>query len=121
MGMSLLDIKNVNDFAEHFFSGNFIFGDFYKFNDDWKKKFAQKYPKSGILYVNFEHLIHNTEDEVENIAKFLGIPLGDNAMFKIIEIAEGSKRRSHEKPREKVDYKGDFNLDLVSGTSREKW
>ena len=51
------NVKNhldIDDFAELFLTGNFFYGDYFEYNDDWKRNFKALHPEAEILYLNYD-------------------------------------------------------------------
>ena len=54
-------------------TGNFYYGNYYKYNDEWKTQFSELHPESKILYLNFENMKSSNESNVTRIAEFIRI------------------------------------------------
>lgn len=92
--VDLFNVTNVNQFAELFLTGNFYYGDYYKYNDEWKTQFSELHPESEILYLNFENMKSSTESNVTRIAKFIGIK-----DYNAAEVAEKSSFKKASKQK----------------------
>jgi len=102
--VDLFNVKDINQFADLFLSGNFFYGDYFEYNEEWKKDFKKTHPEADILYVSFEWLKSNLVNAVQVIADFLNISDCD-----YVEVAEKSSFKSAAKKQVKKVRETDFN------------
>ena len=114
--VDLFEVEDVNHFAELFFTGNFYYGDYYKYNDEWKTEFKELHPEAEILYLNYENLKCCPETNVMAIANFLDI-----GNFNAREVAEKSNFKKASKQDISKTRETDFHSKLYRAGKSEAW
>lgn len=113
--VNLFNISDVNKFAEVFFEGSHIYGDYFNYCDEWKQNFKKHHPDADILYLNYEYMQSNPVQAVKTIAEFLNVDEDDPEGNASESGLRPKRRRTHKKVKE-----GEFNINILPREQKKK-